>query len=212
MSLFVSFEGGPGSGTAVHAAWAAHWLEAEGVAVELVTAGGSRLLGSQLPALDGRVYPGRVTPVLWRLTDLADLWADRIRPHLEAGGIVICDRYVATLRAHALARRLDIAWLDRVASALPDADLSICLRSSPACQLRRLVARPKGLHGWESGADWGRSTSLASGFRLYAARLERHLGELFQRADAAVLDGDGDHPALQEQICEHLRRALGERR
>lgn len=63
-----------------------------------------------------------------------------IRRHLEAGSVVVCDRWSASALAYGTADGLSFEWLERTRSALTRADLTIFLRVSEQEARRR---RPK---------------------------------------------------------------------
>lgn len=206
--MLISLEGGPGSGTGRQAALLAEWLEAAGVAVEVVTCGDSWLMRDVLPLVEARPNPGHVTAFLCRLTDLVDLYVDHVQSGLRAGFVVVCDRYVYTLIAHGRAQRLDPDWLERVTAVLPSSDLALYLRSTPMRQLRRLLLASRAPDGWEAGSGWTRPGDLGTAFRLYGARVERQLAEICRVRGLIQMEGDGDEGRLHEQIRERIQDAL----
>jgi dTMP kinase len=64
----------------------------------------------------------------------------RLRSWLEAGDIVICDRYRASSIAYGEAHGLDPAWLDDIQRHLPDASLTILLDIAPDTAVARKAA------------------------------------------------------------------------
>ena len=68
----------------------------------------------------------------------------KIRSWLEAGTIVVCDRYLASSIAYGEAQGVDAAWLTETQKALPQPSLTILLDMPPAVSLtRKKVARDR---------------------------------------------------------------------
>jgi dTMP kinase len=64
----------------------------------------------------------------------------RLRSWLEAGDIVICDRYRASSIAYGEAQGLDPAWLDDIQRHLPEASLTLLLDIAPETAVARKSA------------------------------------------------------------------------
>lgn len=141
--LFVTFEGGEGSGKSTQLALLAERLKAAGT-VPLVTRepGGTTLAeGIRTLLLDRAFAPGPVAEALLMVAARADLVATRLRPALEAGRIVICDRYVdSTLAYQGAGRGLDAAKLvdwNRAATGGLVPDLTLLFDLPPRVGLAR---------------------------------------------------------------------------
>jgi len=61
----------------------------------------------------------------------------QIRHALDAGGIVVCDRYIASSVAYGEAQGLDPVWLVDVQQHLPQPDVTILLDIAPATAVDR---------------------------------------------------------------------------
>ena len=129
--LFVTFEGGEGSGKSTQLARLAERLRAGGVD-PLVTRepGGTPLAeGIRALLLDSGHAPGAMAEALLMVAARADLVATRLRPALAAGRVVLCDRYGdSTLAYQGGGRGLDAARLadwNRTATGGLDPDLTL---------------------------------------------------------------------------------------
>ena len=144
--MFITFEGVEGAGKTTQIARLASRLRAEGWGEALATREpGDGPLGSELRRLALNPPTGiTVEPraeLLIMLADRAQHVGQVIRPHLAAGGIVICDRYAASSVAYqGYGRGLDIAEIARLNDYATDnlkPDLTILLDLDPALGLAR---------------------------------------------------------------------------
>jgi len=62
---------------------------------------------------------------------------DEIRAALEAGTIIVCDRYLASSIAYGEAQRLDPGWLRDIQKFLPQPDLTVLLDIAPETAVQR---------------------------------------------------------------------------
>lgn len=96
MSLFITLEGPDGSGKTVQAKRLVEYLESRQQSVVLTREPGGTAIGDQirqvLMALDNRQMDPR-TEFLLFTASRAQLVKEVIRPHLQAGGVVVSDRF-----------------------------------------------------------------------------------------------------------------------
>jgi dTMP kinase len=141
--LFVTFEGGEGSGKSTQLARLAERLRAAGND-PLVTRepGGTPLAEGIRELLLDRAYaPGAIAEALLMVAARADLVATRLRPALEAGRIVLSDRYGdSTLAYQGAGRGIDSARLadwNRAATGGLVPDLTLLFDLPPRVGLTR---------------------------------------------------------------------------
>jgi dTMP kinase len=199
--MFVAFEGGEGVGKSTQIARAAGWLRSLGHDVLETREPGGTPLGKELRRLvldpDGHVTP-RAEALLYA-ADRAHHVETVIRPALDAGAIVLTDRYVdSTLAYQGGGRGLGDArvvtdWA--TGGLLPD--LTVLLDVDPAVGLARAGAR-------------------AAPDRLEAAALEFHeavrAAFLALAADApqryVVLDAGRGADALEADVRDAIASRL----
>jgi len=141
-SSFIVFEGGEGSGKTTQAKALANRLRRLGFPVVLTTEPGGTLLGNKLRRW---VKWGRgvtvQTELFLFLASRSQLVTRVIRPALEKGSIVICDRYDAsTLAYQGYGRGMDLDFLKTVNSFVTDGlspDLIVLLDLSAEQGLER---------------------------------------------------------------------------
>ncbi len=146
--LFITFEGGEGSGkTTQLKALLNHLAEGRHEVVETRDPGGTTI-GNQIRAvlLDGendRMDPW--TELLLYEASRRQLVCEVIRPALAAGRIVVCDRFTdSTVAYQGYGRGLDLAVIERLNAMATDGvrpDLTILLDIDPMLGLARISGR-----------------------------------------------------------------------
>lgn len=102
-SLFITLEGGEGSGKTTHAHLLYQYLRDEGYAVVLTREPGGTRISDEVRKIlldpeNTDILP--LTEILLFSAARAQLSDEFIRPHLEEGHIVICDRYADSTMAY----------------------------------------------------------------------------------------------------------------
>ena len=150
MSLFITFEGGEGSGKSLQTRALHRKLNRLGVPVVLIHEPGSTALGERLTRL---LKWGKSTDIS-PLTELmlfnasrVQLLDDIIKPALKAGKIVICDRYTdSTIAYQGYGRGLDVEIVKSVNNTAAQGlkpNLTILLDISPEQGFSRIQERLK---------------------------------------------------------------------
>lgn len=155
---FITLEGGEGAGKSGHAARLAEWLKGQGIDV-LVTrepGGSPRAETLRKMLLSGRfAADGPNMEALVFALARADHLAVTIRPALEAGAWVICDRFADSTRAYqgtagADADLLDL--LDEIVVGKDRPDLTVVLDVPAALGIERTKKRAGGPDRFERDA------------------------------------------------------------
>lgn len=208
MSLFITFEGPDGSGKSTQIQLLADVLERSGASV-LVTRepGGTRIGNAIRTILHDRTHTEmspRAEALLYNAAR-AQLVDEVILPALQAGRIVLCDRYAdSTLAYQGYGYGRDLAWLRRLISfATGDLKphLTIFLDIDPAQGLQR-----KQIAG---GQEWNRMEDKAVAFHQAAYEGYRQLAaqepERWLVVDATQ-PADVVHAILWQHVQAMLRK------
>jgi dTMP kinase len=149
--VFISFEGGDGSGKSTQAQKLAQYFRDSGRDVLLTREPGGTALGAKLrDLLQGLSL--EITPqaeLLLYAADRTQHVKEVIRPALEAGKVVICDRYCdATVAYQGYGRKMDLELIQRInewvtQGILPR--LTLLLDIEPEIGLGRIVGSRKPL-------------------------------------------------------------------
>ncbi len=165
--LFVSFEGGDGSGKSTQSRLLGEWLTAQGRTVVLTREPGGTELGQVLrrEVLHGGHLDPRTEALLYA-ADRAHHVASLVRPALAAGSVVVTDRYLDSSVAYqGSGRDLGADEVERLSlwatgGLLPA--LTVLLDLDPAAGLERMRAREGGPDRLESaGEEFHRRTRAA---------------------------------------------------
>jgi len=206
--LFVTFEGGEGSGKSTQIARLAARLRAAGIEPLLAREPGGTPLAEGVRALlldpAGSLEP--LAEALLMEAARADLVARVLRPALEQGRVILCDRYDdSTLAYQGAGRGLDpdvLARLNRIATGGLQPGLTLLYDIDPA-------------HGLERRSGSGRELNrLDRESRAFHERVRARFLEL-ARAEPArfvVLDAAAPEEALERrgwQALEARLRAAG---
>jgi dTMP kinase len=210
--LFVSFEGIDGAGKTTQIGILAAYLEGQGRTVRVLREPGSTELGERIREL---VLGGReIAP--WAEVSLfaaarAQLVAMALRPALEAGNDVICDRYIDSSVAYqGLARGLGaeavLDWSLRVTDGLlPDVTFLLALEADEASARIAESTPAQGSAFARAAPDRLERESLS--FRRCVAEAYRELA--LRSPDRIVSLNAGLAPeSLAEQIRNHVARLL----
>ncbi len=199
--LFVVLEGGDGAGKTTQLARLAAWLSTSGHEVVVTYEPGDTHLGATIRALVLDHASGDVSPraeAMLYAADKAQHVYEVVRPALEAGKVVVCDRYVDSMIAYqAAGRALDageIRGLAQWATGGLTPDLTIVLD----VPVERAVGEK---------ADLDRIESAGSEFH---ARVRTHFLDLAAQDPAhyLVVPGRDDRDAIEATIRARVETLL----
>ncbi|RLC86898.1 MAG: dTMP kinase [Chloroflexi bacterium] len=195
--MFITLEGPDGSGKTTQARLLAEWLRKQGYDVVLTREPGGTHIGDQIRAVlhDPRnAEMDARTEILLYSASRAQHVAQRIRPTLAAGKIVISDRYAdSTLAYQGYGRGLDLEILRAITAfatggLTPDLTLYLDVAPQEGLQRRRL-----------GGEEWNRLDAEALEFHR---RVRAGYMELVRQEPErwAVIDGARSVEEVQAEI------------
>jgi dTMP kinase len=199
MSLFITVEGPDGSGKTTQVKRLAEHLRDRGCDVLAVREPGGASISEQirdvLHSLDNREMQPR-TEILLYCAARAQLVGQLIRPHLQSGGVVICDRYAdSTLAYQGYGRGLDLPTLRMIldfATGKLKPDITFYLDLDVEAGLKRKRV---------GGDEWNRMDDLAVEFhrRVRAGYLEMIAQEPKRWV---AIDAAGEPEAIAKEIWD----------
>lgn len=142
---FITFEGGEGSGKSTQVARLAERLRADGIETVVTREPGGTPLAEDIRALILEAKPEPVTELLLFAAARAEHIGKVIRPALDFGTFVVCDRFIDSTRVYqgllGGAPADLIASLEKSTVAPTFPDLTIVLDLAPESGLARIAAR-----------------------------------------------------------------------
>lgn len=199
----ITFEGGEGAGKSSNMAFAEAWLRERGLDVLCTREPGGTPMAEEIRELLLRQREEQVsgdTELLLIFAARAQHVTNVIRPALEAGRWVLCDRFTDATYAyqgggHAVPAER-IAWLENLVQKDLRPDLTLVFDLPVAQGLERAGKRSAPDRYESSGADF----------------LERVRNNYLERAQAdprrmRVLDASGEQEEVQRQLRDHLETA-----
>lgn len=207
--MLITFEGMDGSGKTTQIQQSAAFLRQMGADVLLTrepggTHIGDRVRGILLDKTDFQDTMDPRTELLLFCASRAQLVAEVIRPHLEKGGLVICDRFFDSTYAYqGYGHGLDVKALKAIvnfATGGLSPDLTIYLDLSPEEGLRRRARASL------FGEEWNRLDDMEMAFHQ---RVYKGYRALMKAEPARWLRIDAAQP--QEEVQDAIRAALAQR-
>ena len=198
--VFITFEGGDGSGKSTQLKLLARRLEAAGIPVRTLREPGGTSVGEAVRAIllnpDHSGLDDTAEILLYEAAR-AQLVAEVIEPALEAGEVVLCDRFFDSTTAYqGYARGIDlseVAALNRAATGNLKPDRTLLLDIDPQAGLKR--ATSDGADRLE-GEDLGFHDAVRTGFLTIAAEDPQRV---------RVVDADGTIEEVAERVDAALR-------
>jgi len=204
--VFITFEGPEGSGKTTQIRLLVEWLREQGHDVVLTREPGGTDIGNQIRAVVHDPHNTAMdasAEILLYSADRAQHVAQRIRPALAAGKVVISDRYAdSTLAYQGYGRRLDMEAL-RAITAFATGGLT------PDLTFYLDITSEEGLRRKQRGGDeWNRLDAESSEFhqRVRAGYLELVTQEPHRWA---VIDGNRSVEEVQAEIRARVEERLG---
>jgi len=205
----IVIEGPDGSGRSTQVQSIVTKLESDGHAVVDTGLKRSELIGQGILEAKQRLPLGRRTLTLFYAADFVDQLEHKIIPALQAGYIVLADRYIFTLIARSIARGLSRSWSHNVFGFAPKVDLAFYLDVKPSELFHRVFQKYGNLDYYESGADLGLADNLYDSFILYQDRMAKEFRAMAAQYNMVRVNGDrpiGEvNAALQGKIDEYLK-------
>ena len=196
---FITLEGVDGAGKSTHLAWIAGRLRAAGGDVLVTREPGGTPLAEKLRGLVLADPMDAVTETLLMFAARADHVAQVIRPALERGATVVCDRFTdATLAYQAAGKGVDEALVRALAEATHPGlqpDLTLVFDVPYAVSQARMAKAARVLDRFESAAE------------SYFERVRQGYRRLAAEAPARVKVIDASRSL--EEVQSEIRRVLG---
>ena len=149
-----------------------------------------------------------LTPMSFSLIHAADFASrthEQILPALQAGVIVLADRYVYTAFARDAARGVNRDWVRDLYSFAPPPSLALYFHVSLDESIRRIAASRAEIKFYEAGMDLGLSDDLTESFRLFQGRILDEYDALCEEYDITRVDASASLVSQQVLVRELVK-------
>lgn len=203
----IAIEGTDGVGRSAQIELLRPWLELEGYAVSNTGWTRSPLLSETINEAKAGHQLTVTTFSLLYAADFADRLEHEILPALQAGFIVIADRYMYTAFARNSVMGADADWTRKVFGMALVPDLVIYLDIDVESLIPRVIMG-KGMDYWESGMHLALGTDLFDSFEHYQSRLIDEYRRLSSEFGFITVDARLPIEELQGEIRKHIAEYL----
>lgn len=187
-------------------------LEADGHAVLNTGLKRSELVSRGILEAKRDYNLGRKTLALFYAADFADQFEYKIIPALQAGYIVLADRYIYTLLARNVVRGLNRKWSHNLYGFAIKPDLVFYLDVDPNILIHRVFQKNSSLDHYESGADLGLSDDMFESFLIYQRMISKEFYMMQKRYGLIPINGNRPiseiNADLQKRINLFLEKNL----
>ena len=145
-------------------------------------------------------------------TDLHDQIKHEAEPLLDAGFVVIADRYTLTPKLREEVRGGDGEWIESLYSNVPSPDALVILHAGPRRLLNRIMfgERLEALNHFEAGMDLALSPSITSSFLRYQKTMRQAFQAAGGKAGATLIPTRLTVEQVHDKIWESVRPVVSE--
>ena len=169
----------------------------------------SRLIANVIDDAKDRNLLNATTFSLLYAADFADRLENTIIPALNAGFVVLMDRYKYTAFARDVVRGLDFEWVEKLYDFAPEPDLVFYLDMPVDVLLKRVIGTT-GLDYWESGRDIGLSSDFYKSFTIYQDKCLTEYEQMKKDYNFVSIDGTLGVYEIHKIIVEKVQSLLDE--
>lgn len=179
------------------------WLEVEGYGVMSTRWTRSALLHETIAEAKAGHRLNVTTFALLYAADFADRLENEIIPALQAGSVVLADRYMYTAFARSTVMGADPAWARSLFGFALVPDLVLYLKIDVNSLIPR-VLDGKGMDYWESGMHLAYGRDIFESFCNYQRRLIREFNALAKEFNFITIDARKPPDLIQSKLREHI--------
>lgn len=206
----IVLEGTDGVGRSTQIKKLRNWLEEEGYAVSDTGLTRSELTASGLEAAKSGHTLGPITMSLFYAADFADRLENQIIPALQAGFVVLSDRYFYSVVARDSIRGIDRDWAKKLYGIALKPDLILYMKASVPSLVTRLI-HGRGLNYWESGMDLHIADNFYDSFVQYQTLILKQFDLLSEEYNFMTIDADQSPNDIFEDLKKPILELLHNR-
>lgn len=203
----IAVEGVDGSGKSTQVHLLHEFLKGRGCKVHFSTWNSSDLVKTATKRGKKEQLLTPTTFSLIHATDFADRYERQILPRLQAGYIVLCDRYIYTAFARDGVRGCDPAWLRKLYSFAQKPDITLHFNVPLQVSLDRILSGRPDLKYHEAGMDLGLHTDIKESYKIFQGRIHKLYTGMAKEFGFTVVDSTRPIHDIQEGV----RRLVAQR-
>ena len=157
---------------------------------------------------------GLLTPTTFSLlhaTDFADRYETNILPLIEAGYIVLADRYIYTAFARDVVRGCSPRWVRKVYSYALKPNITFYFKVPVETAVDRILAGRPNLKYYEAGMDLNLSNDPFESYRIFQGRIVGEYEKMAQLEGFTIIDGSLDIEEQQKIVRKRVAREISPR-
>jgi dTMP kinase len=205
--LFV-VEGCDGAGKSTQVSLLKKWLDFLGYIVYFTQWNSSDLIADAIKKAKNKNLLTPTTFSLVHASDFADRYEKLILPHLRAGYIVLCDRYIYTAYARDMARGCDPKWVRNVYDFALKPTATFYFKVPLEVSIKRILNGRSQLKYHEAGLDMGFSSDPLESFRIFQGIVKKNYDDLAQGEDFISIDASKSIREQQKIVREIVMQKL----
>jgi len=199
----IVLEGSDGVGRSTQVKMLRGWLEEEGYAVSDTGLTRSELTATGIEFAKSGHTLGPITMSLFYAADFADRLENQIIPALQAGFVVLSDRYFYSVIARDSIRGIDRGWVKELYGIALKPDLVLYMKASVPSLVSRLI-HGRGLNYWEAGMDLHLADNFYDSFVKYQSLILEQFDILSNEYNFMDIDAD----RTPDEIFEDLKTPI----
>jgi dTMP kinase len=203
----IVLEGTDGVGRSTQIKLLRRYLEDEGYAVSDTGLARSALTQAGLDEAKRGHTLSPITMGLFYAADFADRLENLIIPALQAGFVVLSDRYFYSVIVRDIIRGVDMDWERKLYGFALKPDLILYLKASIPTLVSRLI-HGRGLNYWEAGMDINLADNLYDSFVKYQTQVIDKFDNLAEEFNFVTVDADRSTDEIFEEVKEHILELL----
>jgi dTMP kinase len=183
-------------------------LEANGYAVLNTGLKRSELISRGILEAKRNTSLGKRTLALYYAADFADQLEHKIIPALQAGYVVLSDRYIYTLMARNTVRGIPRSWSHDLYSFAMVPDMVFYIDVDPYKLVHRVFQKHRSLDHYESGADMALSDDMFESFIMYQKKMAKEFEIMRDKYGLRHIDGQLEIERVDEMLQRRINAFL----
>jgi len=204
----IAVEGLDGSGKSTQVYLLKRWLELEGYKVFFTEWNSSAIVRNATRKGKKRQLLTPTTFSLIHSTDFADRYERQILPLLNAGYIVLADRYIFTAFARDAVRGCDRAWIRKLYSYAINPDVTFYFDVPLKTALARILDGRTRVKYHEAGMDMGYSKDPSESFRIFQGKIYQEYRRMVGEFDFVKVDATESPSVQQAKVREIIETKI----